>query len=275
MVNGNYENQFGKILKFYGNYVILTRLIARLDIKGPNLIKGINLEGLRVIGDPNEYAVKYYEQGIDELLFMDAVASLYGRNHLSEIIKNTSKNTFIPITVGGGIRSVENVAEILMSGADKVAINTAAVANPILISRISQMFGSQCLVLSIEAKKIAEGKWEVYTNGGREKTGINVKDWAIQGFEMGAGEILVTSIDRDGTKQGLDIELVRSISSLVNVPIIASGGIGSKIHLKEALKLENISGVAMGSVLHYDHVSVGELKSFLQNSGFKVRVLEN
>ena len=255
--------------------MIPTRLIARLDIKGSNLIKGINLEGLRIIGDPNEYAVRYYEQGIDELLFMDSVASLYGRNHLSEIIKNTSRNTFIPITVGGGIRSVENVAEILKSGADKVAINTAAVANPVLISRISQMFGSQCLVLSIEAKKITEGKWEVYTNNGREKTGINVKDWAIQGFEMGAGEILLTSIDKEGTKQGLDIELVESISSLVNIPLIVSGGIGSKVHLNEALNLENISGVAMASILHYNNFTVGELKNFLQNSGFYVRVSES
>ena len=171
------------------------RLIARLDIKGPNLIKGIHLEGLRVIGSPNEYALNYYKQGIDELIYMDCVASLYGRNHLSEIIKSAAKDIFIPMTVGGGIRSVENAKEILRSGADKVAINTAAISNPKIISDIARQFGSQCVVLSIEAKKVGTDHWEAYANSGRERTNLDVIEWAKTCVANGAGELLVTSID--------------------------------------------------------------------------------
>ncbi len=166
------------------------RLIARLDIKGPNLIKGVHLEGLRVIGSPNEFALKYYEQGADELIYMDSVASLYGRNHLGEIIKDAAKNIFIPMTVGGGIRSIEDATEILRSGADKVAINTAAVADPILITKLAQKFGSQCVVLSIEAKRKSSDSWEVLTENGRERSGLDVVEWAKQGSNYGAGEIL-------------------------------------------------------------------------------------
>ena len=173
------------------------RLIARLDIKGPNLIKGINLEGLRVIGSPNDFAIKYYKQGIDELIFMDCVATLYGRNHLAELIVKASKETFVPITVGGGIRSTDDVFEILRSGADKVAINTAAILNPNLILEVARCFGSQCMVLSIEAKKIGTNKWEAYTDNGREKTGLDVVSWAKQAVKLGVGEILLTSVDNE------------------------------------------------------------------------------
>ena len=162
------------------------RLIARLDIKGPNLIKGIHLEGLRVIGDPQVYAKKYYEAGIDEILYMDTVASLYGRNHLEEVIRHTARDVFIPITAGGGIRSVEDAAKLLRSGADKVAINTAAVERPVLIAEVAKRFGAQCMVLSIEAKRIGPSQWEVYTNNGRERTGLDVEEWAKKAESLGA-----------------------------------------------------------------------------------------
>ena len=172
------------------------RLIARLDIKAPNLIKGVHLEGFRVIGDPNEYARRYYEAGADELVYMDIVASLYQRNSLADIVERSTKDVFVPITVGGGVRTKEDVVKLLQSGADKVAINTAAVQRPELISELARRFGSQCVVLSIEAKRTAAGTWEAFTNNGREHTGFDVIDWAKRGVELGAGEILVTSVDK-------------------------------------------------------------------------------
>ena len=207
--------------------IIPPRIIPRLDIKGQNLIKGINLEGLRVVGNPNEFAKKYYEQGADELIFMDNVASLYGRNNLYDVIHEATKNVFIPITVGGGIRSIKDANKVLRAGADKIAINTAAVRNPKIISELSKIFGSQCIVVSIEAKKINDKYWEVYTLNGREKTGINLIDWIKRIIECGAGEILLTSVDRDGTKKGFDTELIKVSSKICSIPLIVSGGCGS------------------------------------------------
>lgn len=189
-----------------------TRLIARLDIKGANLIKGVHLEGLRVIGAPNEHARRYYEQGVDELIYMDCVASLYGRNHLSDIVRSATENIFVPMTVGGGIRSVDDATQILRAGADKVAVNTEAVANPQLITEIACRFGSQCMVLSIEAKQVGPERWEVYTDNGRERTGLDVIEWVKRGVAMGAGEVLLTSVDREGTRRGFDIALVRAVT---------------------------------------------------------------
>ena len=188
------------------------RLIARLDIKGPNLIKGIHLEGLRVIGDPNKYAKKYYDQGVDEIIYMDTVASLYGRNNLSDIVKKTVQDVYVPITVGGGIRSIDDVKFLLRCGAEKIAINTAATKRPELIREVSRKFGSQCMVLSIEAKKTKDGTWEVYTENGRQKTGKDVLEWAKEGESYEAGEILLTSVDNEGTKKGFDFELVKKVS---------------------------------------------------------------
>ena len=201
------------------------RLIARLDVKGPNLIKGIHLEGVRVIGPPNDYALRYYLQGADELIYMDCVASLYGRNHLGEIISAAAKDIFVPMTVGGGVRSVDDATQILRNGADKVAVNTAAVANPQLISDIARRFGSQCMVLSIEAKQTGHDRWEVYTDGGRERTGLDVLEWVKKGVSLGAGEVLLTSVDREGTRKGYDLALVRAVTNEISVPVIASGGI--------------------------------------------------
>ncbi len=250
------------------------RLIARLDIKGQNLIKGVHLEGLRIVGDPNNFALKYYHQGIDELIFMDSVASLYGRNHLSQIIKEVTNDIFIPITVGGGIRSIHDATEILRSGADKVAINTAAVINPDIISNISQKFGNQCVVLSIEAKNINHNHWEVYTDNGRERTGLNVIDWAMQAVSKGAGEILLTSVDREGTRKGFDVELVKAISSVVNVPIIASGGMGKPEDLVKVIRDGGADAIAMADILHYNRFKISEIRNYAAQEGLEVRHYE-
>lgn len=247
------------------------RLIPRLDVKGANLIKGIHLEGLRVIGDPHEHAVRYYEQGADELLFMDIVASLYGRNNLSHIIERAVKSVFVPITVGGGIRSADDVAHMLRSGADKVAINTAATTHPELISQFAQRFGSQCVVLSIEAKHVSPGKWEVYTDNGRERTGKDVVEWAKQAVELGAGEILVTSIDREGTRKGFETDLIAAVSKNVSVPVIASGGMGETAHVVDVVQHGAADAVAMADILHYKRASLGDIRSVAAAAGIALR----
>ncbi len=237
------------------------RIIPRLDIKGPNLIKGIRLEGLRVIGDPQEHAIRYYEEGADELIYMDIVASLYGRNNLSDIISRAAKNVFIPITVGGGIRSVDDARHILRSGADKVAINTAAIARPDLISEVARRFGSQAMVLSIEAKQVAGGKWEAYADNGLERTGLDVIEWVRRGVELGAGEILLTAVDREGTRSGFDIDLIHAVSAAVHVPVIASGGMGSVEHFTAAALKGGADAIAMADVLHYKRMSMDDIRA--------------
>jgi len=250
------------------------RLIARLDIKGPNLIKGIHLEGLRVIGSPNEHALRYYLEGIDELIYMDCVASLYGRNHLGSIVSKAAKDIFVPMTVGGGIRSVEDVADILRAGADKVAVNTAAVGEPKLISSIARRFGSQCMVLSIEAKQVATECWEVYTNNGRERTGLDVIEWAKKGVANGAGEILLTSVDREGTRKGFDVSLVKAVSDEVSVPVIASGGMGEPEDLLAVISEGSADAVAMADILHYKRASIPDIRRIAANAGLGVRHYE-
>jgi cyclase len=247
------------------------RLIARLDIKGPNLIKGVHLEGLRVIGSPNEYAQRYYQQGADELIYMDIVASLYGRNNLSDIVQKAAENIFIPMTVGGGIRSVEDATHLLRSGADKVAVNTAAIANPGLITEIARRFGSQCMVLSIEAKQVAPGRWEAYTDNGRERTGVDVVEWVKRGVSLGAGEVLLTSVDREGTRKGFDVELVRAITGCVSVPVIASGGMGTPEHLLDVVRRGEADAVAMADILHYGRATVGEIRAVADSIEAEVR----
>ncbi|MFA5149995.1 MAG: imidazole glycerol phosphate synthase cyclase subunit [Candidatus Omnitrophota bacterium] len=247
------------------------RLIARLDIKGHNLIKSIHLEGLRVIGDPQLYARKYYEQGIDELIYMDIVASLYDRNNLLEIVRRTSENIFVPMTAGGGIRSIEDAKNLLNAGADKVAINTAVVKNPDLVTAIARTFGSQCMVLSIEAKKKSEGIWEAYCDNGREKTGLNVVDWAKQGVKLGAGEILLTSIDYEGTASGFDYELAREVCDAVSIPVIVSGGMGSTQHFIKVVKDGHADAVAMAHVLHYDKLEISEIRQVVRKNGILIR----
>ncbi len=247
------------------------RIIARLDIKGPNLIKSIGLEGLRVMGSPNVFAQSYYNQGVDEILYMDSVASLYGRNHLSSIIGEAVEGIFVPITVGGGIRSVNDVKLILRAGADKVAINTAAVNRPKLISEVASEFGNQCVVSSIEAKKVGELKWEAFTDNGREATGIDIVDWAKTCEVLGAGEILLTSIDQEGTRKGFDIELLKAVTSVVKIPVIASGGMGVPDDFVKAVIEGGVEAVAMADILHYKRSNIPDIRKFASDSGLKVR----
>ena len=251
------------------------RLIARLDIKGPNLIKGVRLEGLRVIGSPNEHAVRYYQQGADELIYMDVVASLYGRNNLGQIVQTAAEDVFIPMTVGGGVRSVEDAKYLLRCGADKVAVNTAAVRKPALLSDIARRFGSQCLVLSIEAKQIHPDHWEAYTDNGREHTGIDVIEWARRAVNLGAGEVLLTSVDREGTRNGFDVPLVRAVTQEVSVPVIASGGMGQPEDLIDVVEQGEASAVAVADILHYRRATVPDLRRVAAAAGFDVRSYEH
>jgi cyclase len=249
------------------------RLIPRLDIKGPNLIKGIHLEGLRVMGDPQVFARRYYEQGADELLYVDVVASLYGRNSLHDIIERAARDVFVPLTVTGGIRSVDDVRKILRAGADKIGINTAATKRPELIREVARKFGSQCMVLSIEAKRIAEGRWEAYTDNGREKTGLDVVEWARRGVELGAGEILLTSVDQEGTREGFDTALLAAVSLGVPVPVIASGGMGKLADVATAVREGAADAVAMADILHYGRATVGEIRAAAREDGLNVRTV--
>jgi len=243
------------------------RIIPRLDIKGPNLVKGIHLEGLRVLGPPEYYAQKYYETGADELVYQDTVASLYGRNSLTDIITKTAKNIFIPLTVGGGIRSVEDIKNVLRAGADKVSINTAAINNPKLINKASKMFGSSTIVIAIEAIKSEKGDFLAYTDNGREYTGVNVLDWAIEAQDRGAGEIFLTSIDKEGTGQGFDEELFSLVSKKIEIPIIAHGGAGSLQHILSVIKNVNVDGISCASMLHYSLVKNIDISSIGQTEG--------
>jgi cyclase len=251
------------------------RLIGRLDIKGPNLIKSVQFEGLRVMGDPNKFAIEYYESGIDELIFIDMVATLYNRNTLNEIIKKAAQDIFVPITVGGGIRTIGDAREMFRSGADKIAINTAAVKEPKLISNLANEFGSQSVVVSIEAKRKASKKWEVFTNNGREPTGIDVVEWSEICVELGAGEILLTSVDNEGTKKGFDLELVNAVSSVVDTPIIASGGMGVPEHASKLIEKTQIGALAMGRILHYKDYDLRDIRNHLGECGFKVRKFDS
>lgn len=248
------------------------RLIARLDIKSPNLIKGIHLEGLRVMGDPQVFAQRYYEQGIDELLYIDIVASLYGRNNLVELVRKTAHNVFVPMTVGGGVRSTDDVRELLRAGADKVAINTAAVNRPELITEVSRRFGSQCMVLSIEAKRNGPGSWEAFTDNGREHTNRDVVAWAKEGVERGAGEILLTSVDREGTRKGFDLELVKAVADAVPIPVIASGGLGSPADLIDVVKHGHADAAAIADALHYNRHALSDIKAAARASDISVRM---
>jgi len=247
------------------------RLIARLDVKGPNLIKGVHLEGLRVVGSPQEHARRYYADGVDEIVYIDLVASLYGRSKLTEIVRTTAHDVFVPLTVGGGVRSIDDVRDLLRAGADKVAINTAAVRRPELVTEVARRFGSQCMVLSIEAKQQAPDRWEVYTDCGRERSGVDAVDWARRGVALGAGEILVTSIDREGTRSGFDVALVRAIADVARVPVIASGGYGEPAHLTAVVCDGGADAVAFADALHHRRTTLPELRAAARAAGVPVR----
>jgi cyclase len=278
------------------------RVIPRLDIKGPNLVKGIHLEGLRVLGKPEAFARYYYEQGADELFFQDTVASLYNRNSLNEIITKTAKEIFIPLTVGGGLRTLEDIRDVLRAGADKVAINTAAVKNPVFIRDASHKFGSSTIVVAIEAIRNSDGRYLAFTDNGREYTGVEVVNWAQRAEELGAGEIVITSVDREGTGEGYDLELIRSVAEAVSIPVIAHGGASNPANIIQAIKIGKADAAAISSILHYsviqslnDHSfeyheegnisflnsgkaprniitsSLGEIKSALKSAGISTR----
>lgn len=231
------------------------RIIARLDIKGPNLVKGIHLEGLRVLGSPEEFAEYYYLNGADELFYQDVVASLYERNSLDEIITKTAKMAFIPLTVGGGLRTIEDINRVLRAGADKVSINTSAIKNPKFIEEAVKVFGSSTIVVAIEAIKQSDGKYLAYTDNGREYTGVDVFDWVKRVEELGAGEICLTSVDREGTGSGFDLELTKAVADFCSIPVIAHGGAGSVIDVERVVAASNADAVAIASILHYDYIS--------------------
>ncbi|MFH2138226.1 MAG: imidazole glycerol phosphate synthase cyclase subunit [Candidatus Omnitrophota bacterium] len=230
------------------------RIIPRMDIKGPNLVKGIHLEGLRVLGKPEDFAQHYYESGADELLYIDVVASLYNRNSLHDIIVRTAKKIFIPLTVGGGLRTIEDIHNVLRAGADKVSLNTAAIKNENIIKEAARKFGSSTIVISIEAIKQPDGRYLAYTDNGREYTGVDVLEWAKRVEVLGAGEILLTSIDCEGTGNGYDIALCRMISDAVSIPVIACGGAGQLQDINDVLISGRVQAVSIASMLHYDFI---------------------
>jgi imidazole glycerol-phosphate synthase subunit HisF len=250
------------------------RLIARLDIKGANVIKGIQMDGLRVVGPVAEIAKRYYEQGADEIVMIDTVASLYGRESMVELIKNVTAECFVPVTVGGGIRSLEDADALFRAGADKVALNTAALARPGLITEISAKYGAQAMVIHVEAKASGELGWECYTEAGRQPSGIAVLDWVATAERLGAGEFLVTSVDRDGTRKGMDIELLRGIRDAVTVPVVASSGAGNLQHVLHAFSGAQCDGVAMGAGLHWGNFTISDIRAGCHHAGLAVRELE-
>ena len=269
------------------------RVIPRLDIKGPNLVKGINLEGLRIIGDPQKYAEKYYLDGADEIIYIDSVASLYGRNNLSEVVDKAARKISIPLTVGGGLRTIEDIKQILKSGADKVAINTEAVSNHEFIKKCVKYFGSSTIVLSINykswpndsskkstnltvgssaAKDITKWKsyYQVYTENGRQQTGIDAFEWAQLGEKYGVGEVRLTSIDNEGMQKGFETELTERLSKKLSIPFIVCGGLGKKEDAKEICKKTKCSAISFASVLHYEKLKIKELKNYLNDNNIEV-----
>jgi cyclase len=251
--------------------MLKNRIIPCLDVKNGRVVKGINFVGLKDAGDPVEQAKIYSDGGADEICFLDITASNENRDTIFDVVRETSKKCFVPLTVGGGVRSVEDINKLLNCGADKVSINTAAVQNPDVVEQSSKKFGSQCIVVAIDAKKNND-RWEIYTHGGRNSTGIDAIEFASNMEKRGAGELLITSMDRDGTQIGYDINLMSMISSRVNIPIIASGGVGELEHLVDGIKLGKASAVLAASIFHYGKYSIKEAKEYLDSKGIPVRI---
>ena len=248
------------------------RIIPCLDVKDGRVVKGTNFVSLRDAGDPVELAAFYDRELADELVFLDITASSDGRNTMVDVVRRTASQVFIPFTVGGGIRSVDDIRTMLHAGADKVSLNTAAVKAPELIAEGAKSFGRQCIVLAVDAKRCGAGKWEVYINGGRTPTGLDVMEWIRRGVDLGAGEILLTSMDCDGTKDGYDNELNQAVSELVEVPVIASGGAGALQHFADALVQGKADAVLAASVFHYGEFSIRQTKEYLRSQGIEVRL---
>ena len=248
------------------------RIIPCLDINNGRVVKGINFINLVDAGDPAEQAKIYNDGGADEICFLDITASHENRNIILEVVKKTTEKCFVPLTVGGGVRSIEDISNLLLAGADKVSINTAAVSNENLIEEGAKKFGSQCIVVAVDAKKVNNNKWEVFTHGGRESTGKDVLNFVTKIESLGAGEILLTSMDRDGTKKGYDLDLTKKVSNLVNIPVIASGGVGDLEHLYQGFKIGRASAVLAASIFHFGEFSIQEAKKYLDSKGIPVRI---
>jgi cyclase len=248
------------------------RIIPCLDVKDGRVVKGVNFVNLRDAGDPVEIAKNYSDQGADEICFLDITASNEERKTMIDVVERTAGQVFVPLTVGGGVRTLDDVRQMLLAGADKVSINTAAVKNPDFVREAAQKFGSQCIVVAIDARSTGEGKWEVYTHGGRNGTGIDAVQWAQKMEDYGAGEILLTSMDKDGTKSGYDLPLTRTISRNLKIPIIASGGAGNLEHLSDGVKLGEADAVLVASIFHYGEYTIKEAKEFMSANGISVRL---
>ncbi len=247
------------------------RIIPCLDVNNGRVVKGTSFVNLRDAGDPVQAAIAYHEQGADELVLLDITASHQGRGTMLEIVQQVARHIFIPFTVGGGVRTVEDMQVLLRAGADKVSVNTAAWKNPELIAQAAERFGSQCVVCAIDAKRRTEGGWTVFLNGGRQNTGKDAVAWAMQAAKLGAGEILLTSMDCDGQKNGYDLELTRAVSSRVNIPVIASGGAGAMEHFSDAFELGQADAVLAASLFHFGEISIPELKAYLKEKNIPVR----
>lgn len=252
--------------------MITKRIIPCLDVDKGRVVKGINFVDIKDAGDPVELAAFYDKEGADEIVFLDITASHERRKTVVDLASKTAEKVFIPYTIGGGISRIEHIREILRKGADKISINTAAVRDPSLINRASKIFRSQCIVVAIDAKYKNKDFWEVYINGGRTPTGINAVDWAKRVEELGAGEILLTSMDKDGTKDGYDIDLTGAITSVVNIPVIASGGAGKLEHLRDVIKYTGADAVLVASIFHYRQYTIREAKEYLKSEGINVRI---
>jgi cyclase len=251
--------------------MLAKRIIPCLDVTGGRVVKGVNFVELRDAGDPVEIAARYNEQGADELTFLDITATSDGRDLILPIIEAVASQVFIPLTVGGGVRTVDDVRRLLNAGADKVSFNSAAVARQEVIREASERYGAQCIVVAIDAKRQPGGGWHVYTHGGRNDTGLDAVQWACRMGELGAGEILLTSMDRDGTKSGFDLELTRAVSDAVSIPVIASGGVGKLEHLADGIQLGGADAVLAASIFHYGEHTIGEAKALLAARGIAVR----
>ena len=248
------------------------RIIPCLDVKDGRVVKGVNFVNLRDAGDPVEIAKKYSEQGADEICFLDITASHEERKTMIDVVERTAGEVFVPLTVGGGVRTLDDVRQLLLAGADKVSINTAAVKNPDFVREAAERFGSQCIVVAIDARSVGENKWEVYTHGGRNPTGIDAVEWAKKMEDNGAGEILLTSMDKDGTKSGYDLALTQTISRALSIPIIASGGAGNLEHLAEGVSEGEADAVLVASIFHYGEYSITEAKEYMDGEGISVRL---